>query len=281
MRAGRAAVLLALGLPVCAAGFGCQSFPDPPVSFVAGLRVLGIKADPPEAAPGGTAAITALAVDTSGAAPDATWSACFAPPMAGQAVNPDCVQPSGSSSDLQPVGQGLSITATMPAVDPAALGAPDVTGGVYLPLVGDVRDAAGGVAAVYRWRLAGSGAPNANPTLATVYRLDPGGSPVTLDAASPLPVAAGDALSLGTTFAPGSAEDYTRADGTPVTEVLTTSWFCTAGTLSVEKTSAVQPETVLRLDQRLPPSGSAIDLWAVARDERGGTDFAHRVLLMK
>ncbi len=277
MRAGRPAAVLAA---VAASVVGCQSFPDPPVSFVAGLRVLGIKADPPEAAPGGSAAIVALAVDTSGATPDAAWSACVAPPLAGQPVNPDCVRP-GAAPDLQPVGRGLEFTATMPAVDAATLGAPDVTGGVYLPLVGDVRDAGGGLAAVYRWRVAGSGAANANPAIATVYRLDPSGTAVALDQASPVPVAAGDALSLGTTFAAGSAEPYTRVDGTEVTELLTTSWFCTAGTLSVEKTSAVQPETVLRLDQRLPPSGSAIDLWAVARDERGGTDFAHRVLLMK
>jgi hypothetical protein len=259
---------------------GCQNFPDPPVTFVAGLRVLGIKAEPPEAAPGDSATITTLAVDTTGAVPDATWSACFTRPPAGQAVNPDCVQP-GAGADLQPLGQGLSFTATMPAVSADVLGAPDVTGGVYLPLVGDVRDPAGAVSAVYRWRLAGSGAPNGNPSIDTVYRRDASGAMVPLDPGAPLMVAVGDALSLGTTLAAGSAEGYTRADGTAVTETLTTSWFCTAGTLSFEKTSAVQPETVLRLDQRLPPAGATIDLWAVARDERGGTDFAHRVLQLE
>ena len=264
--------LLALG--------GCQSFPDPPVSFVAGLRVLGVKAEPPESAPGGSATVSALAVDTAGATPDATWSACFTPPRAGQAVNPDCVQPA-AGADLQPVGQGLSITATMPAVTADVLGAPDITGGVYLPLVGDVRGASAAVAAVYRWRLAGAAPANTNPVLAAVYRRDGSGAMVPLDLAAATPVAAGDALSLGVTFADGSAQDYTRADGAPVTELLTTSWFCTAGTLSFEKTSAVQPETVLHLDQRLPPAGSTIDLWAVARDERGGTDFAHRVLLLQ
>ena len=265
-----AAALLALG--------GCQSFPDPPVSFVAGLRVLGVKAEPPEAAPGDTATISALAIDTAGGAPDATWSACFVMPMPGEAVNPDCVQ---AGADLQPVGQGLSITATMPPVSAEALGGADVTGGVYLPLVGDVRDGTGAVSAVYRWRLAGAAPPNANPVLVSVYRLDAAGEMVALDPGAPAPVAAGDALSLGATFAAGSAQEYRRADGATVTEILTTSWFCTAGTLSFEKTSAVQPETVLHLDQRLPPAGSSIDLWAVARDERGGTDFAHRVLLLQ
>ena len=58
---------------VCGAGCvlvwlgGCQSFSDPPVSFVAGLRVLGIKAEPPQIAPGASTTVTALVVDTDGA----------------------------------------------------------------------------------------------------------------------------------------------------------------------------------------------------------------------
>ena len=102
-----------------------------------------------------------------------------------------------------------------------------------------------------------------------------------LDAATPMVVHSGDALSLSVTFAPDSAQTYTAADGTVTTETLTTSWFCTAGDLSFEKTSATQPETVLHLDQRLPSAGAQIDLYAVARDERGGTDFAHRTLLLQ
>ena len=83
------------------------------------------------------------------------------------------------------------------------------------------------------------------------------------------------------TFTPDSAQSYTAADGTVTTETLTTSWFCTAGDLSFEKTSATQPVTVLHLDQRLPSAGAQIDLYAVAHDERGGTDFAHRTLLLQ
>ena len=102
-----------------------------------------------------------------------------------------------------------------------------------------------------------------------------------LDATAPMPVRSGGALSLTVTFTPDSAQTYTAADGTVTTESLTTSWFCTAGELSFEKTSATQPETVLHLDQRLPAAGTQIDLYAVARDERGGTDFAHRTLLLQ
>ena len=73
-------------------------------------------------------------------------------------------------------------------------------------------------------------------------------------------VSAGDALALSVALAPGSAETYVAADGSTTTELITTSWFATAGNLSVQKTSEMQPETVLHLDQRLPASGATIDL---------------------
>jgi hypothetical protein len=259
---------------------GCQSFPDPPVTFVAGLRVLGIKAEPPEVAAGGSSTVAALAVDTSGATPAAAWNACLQPPLPGQVVNPDCVE-TAAASFLQPIGSGLTVTATMPQLTAAALGQPDATGGVYLPLVADVTVPSGGVTGVYRLRLLGSAPANANPTISTVDLFDASGAAAALDPTSPTPVASGAALSLAITFAAGSAEVYTAADGRPTIETLTTSWFCTAGDFSVEKTSDTQPLTVLHLDQRLPAAGTPIDLWAVARDERGGTDFAHRVLQLR
>jgi hypothetical protein len=259
---------------------GCQSFDDPPVTFVAGLRVLGIKADPPQIAPGASTTVDALTVDTDGSMPTASWSACFLPPLPGQTVNTGCIDGS-SASELQPIGDGLTISFVMPPVTPDSLGAPDVTGGVYLPLVAGVDASPQALTAVYRLRLADAGPPNANPTIAGVFSIDASGAMSALDPTAPMPVQSGDALSLTVTFAPDSAQTYTAAEGTATTEMLTTSWFCTAGELSVEKTSATQPETVLHLDQRLPSAGAQIDLYAVARDERGGTDFAHRTLLLQ
>ncbi|HVT09155.1 MAG TPA: hypothetical protein VHO67_16960 [Polyangia bacterium] len=264
---------------------GCQSFSDPPVSFVAGLRVLGIKADPPQLAPGASATVAALAVDTGGGTPAASWSQCFLPPLPGQAVNTDCVEGT-AGADLQPIGDGLTIPFVMPPVPAASLGGPDATGGVYLPLVAEV-DASpqaaspGSITAVYRLRLAEAGPANANPIIAGVFSVDAAGAMTALDPTAPTPVQAGEALSLTVTFTPDSAQSYTAAGGAVTTERLTTSWFCTAGNLSFQKTSATQPVTVLHLDQRLPSSGAQIDLYAVARDERGGTDFAHRTLLLQ
>ena len=258
---------------------------DPPVSFVAGLRVLGIKAEPPQIAPGASTTVTSLVVDTDGGTPAASWNQCNLPPLPGQTVNAACVDGS-AGADLQPIGDGLTIPFVMPQVAAASLGAPDATGGVYLPLVAAVMRARGGEPAGAHRRL--SAAPR---------RRGPGqhqpdhrrrSFPSTRPARCRRSTrrrrrrcTSGGALSLTVTFAPGSAQTYIAADGAVTTETLTTSWFCTAGDLSVEKTSTTQPVTVLHLDQRLPSAGAQIDLYAVARDERGGTDFAHRTLLLQ
>lgn len=271
---------------VCGAGCvlvwlgGCQSFSDPPVSFVVGLRVLGIEAEPPQIAPGASTMVTALVVDTDGGTPTSSWSQCNLPPFPGQTVNPDCVDGSAPSA-LQPIGDGLTIPFVMPQVTAASLGAPDATGGVYLPLVAAIDASPQALTAVYRLRLADASPANTNPTIADVLSVDAAGAMSPLDPTTPTPVEAGGVLSLTVTFVPGSAQSYTAADGTVTTETLTTSWFCTAGNLSFEKTSATQPVTVLHLDQHLPSAGAQIDLYAVARDERGGTDFAHRTLLLQ
>ena len=60
--------------------------------------------------------------------------------------------------------------------------------------------------------------------------------------------------------------------------MITVSWFCTAGALSVEKTSASQPQTVLDLSKNPPIVGGNVDLFAVAHDERGGVGYTHVVL---
>jgi hypothetical protein len=259
---------------------GCQSFSDPPVSFVAGLRVLGIQAEPPQIGPGASTTVTALVVDTDGGTPAASWSQCLLPPLPGQTVNTGCVDGS-AGAELQPIGAGLTIPFVMPQVASTSLGAPDATGGIYLPLVAAVDAAPQSLTAVFRLRLADAGPANTNPTIAGVFSVDAAGLMSALDPTAPMPVQTGAALSLAVTFAPDSAQTYTAADGSATTETLTTSWFCTAGELSFEKTSTTQPVTVLHLDQRLPSAGTQIDLYAVARDERGGTDFAHRTLLLQ
>lgn len=275
---------------VCLWG-GCQSFPDPPVSFVSGLRVLGARAEPPQVSPPATTEIALLLASTAAWPVDVTWSLCLRAPLAGQTVNPLCLASNGAP-DLVPLGGGsadgssdqLVLTLALPAVSPDALGQPDATGGIYLPLVARVSDTTDELAAVYRLRLGDGGPPNANPVLLSVDALDDAtgvATPLPADPAAPRLVRSGEALTLGATVADGSAETYLAPDGSLATETLTTSWFSTAGELSVERTSPRQPTTVLRLVNAVPASGQAVDVYAVTRDGRGGEDYAHRRLLVE
>jgi hypothetical protein len=259
---------------------GCTTAPDPPASFVAGLRVLAASAEPPQVNPGAVSEVTVLFVQTEGLAVNVSWSRCTVAPLPGEAVNVDCVTaPTGPS--LEPLGDGASIAVTMPQVTAADLGAPDATGGVYVPFVARVSDSADAVTAVYRLRLGDGTPPNANPEIVSIDTIDASGGSTALDPTTPTVVHAGDVLTLAVTFAPGSAQTYTGLNGAPMTEVLSTSWFSTAGALSVPKTSDSQPQTVLTLAKSLPNPGETIDLWAVVHDERGGVGYTHRSLALQ
>ena len=67
-----------------------------------------------------------------------SWSRCLLAPLPGQASNPDCVD-NRQAPYLEPIGEGATITTTMPAdITAEALGQPDASGGVYLTLVARV-----------------------------------------------------------------------------------------------------------------------------------------------
>jgi hypothetical protein len=68
---------------------GCQEDDEVPRSFIGGPRVLAIKAEPPEVAPGQSSTVTILLAGTEGQTPAVSWSACLLPPLPGQASNPD------------------------------------------------------------------------------------------------------------------------------------------------------------------------------------------------
>jgi hypothetical protein len=266
-----------LTIAVALLAASCTTSPDPPVSFVVGLRVLAGQGQPPEVAPGAVSQVSLLVVDTGGLPVDVSWSRCTLAPHTGEAVNPDCVKGGGPPA-LEPLGAGTSIAFTMPQVTAAELGAPDATNGVYVPLVAKVSDGASAVTAVYRLRLGGAAPPNMNPAIANIDVVDAAGAATPIDPATPLGVSAGQKITLSATLAPGSAETYTAINGMSKTEMITVSWFCTAGALSVEKTSASQPQTVLDLSKNPPIVGGNVDLFAVAHDERGGVGYTHVVL---
>jgi hypothetical protein len=206
------------------------------------------------------------------------------PPLPGQASNPDCVT-NPQASYIVPIGEGLTITATMPAdITPDDLGQPDASGGVYLTLVANVTVGAESFAAVYRLRFGAGGATgNQNPTLTGIVATDASGSTV-LEEANPLTVREGEQLTLRAMLGDGSAQIYTAPmigmSGGVVMEAPRTSWFANAGNFSADRTDG-QSSTVLSLDQRLPAPGTIIDLYAVVHEERGGVDYVHRTLRLE
>lgn len=259
---------------------GCEPDTDLPRTLITGPRVLAIEAEPPSVPPGGTTVVTILIVGTGAETPTVSWARCRRAPRPGEAINPDCVD-TAQADYLEPIGEGTTITTTMPDVMPAELGQPDASGGVYLPLVARVTVAgqAMTLVATYRLRLQSGSDVNGNPVLTDLLLVDAAGVATPIDAAAPPTVRAGDRLTLQVAVADGSVETYPPAlGGAPVAEMLRTSWFSTAGKFSQERSEGPQASTVLELDAALPAPGSAIDVFAVIRDDRGGTDYVHRTL---
>jgi hypothetical protein len=269
-------------LCVVALAAGCGKFDLGDAAFVDGLRLLGVQAEPPEAAPGESVKLTAWVVDTHGGSIDVSWSACLLP--SNGVANPGCTD--GSGNGLVTLGSGESITITMPAVDAATLGPPDATEGVYLPIVVHVHGTDDALDAIYRLRarvfaVAGCTlgppypphcAPNQNPVLESVEPLED----------SPLVAHADSQWSLLPHYSGDSSEEY-EVPGSfnpDVFERLTTQWFSSAGSFPDTPVGGTGVQKLV-LDRALPPVGGTIDVWVVGHDERGGTTMLHRQLVLQ
>jgi len=287
--------LFACALALASAGCGLDF---DPASFVDKLRLLAVKAEPPDVAFGQMTTLSATATNPGGSAPTISWDACLLPPppATGQAVNQDCVTLPEGDPMLVSFGQGESVPATMPMLDVSMIGLPDQTNGFYLPVRVKLDADGKSLVAFYRLRIflgpLTPNPPNQNPTLSGIFTVpsaDAGVADETaLDDANPLVVHDGDELPLRAHVADGSDEMYVVFDGDPrttpprtVTESIRISWFTTAGEFSDDVTGIAKPDTTLKLDKHQPASGSTIDLWVVARDERGGSDVLHRTLLFQ
>jgi len=254
---------------------GCGGdFPDDE-NLVAGLRVLGARATPAEATPGGAVRLEALVVDPQTATPiTVAWSACSAPDPAA-AFSTD-----GGDAARVPLGAGETLNATLPAFSPALLGAADATASLYLPLHLRAATTDVSVDAIFRLRVADPAAPtespNQNPVLARVAVVAP--LQAALEDPGTTTVPAGARLTLRADFAPGSAEPYHAPDcdgqSRCRTEVLDVTWFSTAGHLDPGSTGD-GVDTALDLSVHPPAAGALVDVWAVAHDQRGGSAFAH------
>ncbi len=316
---------------------GCQRINPGDASFVSGLRVLGIKGQPPDVAPGSTTTLSALAVDGQNRQVSVSWSYCTEAMQMGQDIPDDCVLADGGSF-ITPIGNGPSAMMTMPTVDQSVLGDPDRSGGVYLPVRVTATAGSDTAIGIYQLRYNTGATPNQNPTIAGVYSVmlnagtpSDGGMPpdggssdggtfsnggdllTPLDPNNPTVVHSGDKLILRALFQTGSVESYMvagrpndsgMASMRPANETLSTNWFSTGGTVGFSMSGIemgpVQmggmggmgmggmggfqrriPDVTLTMDQNLPPSGTLIDVWVVATDNRGGADWQHRVLMFQ
>ena len=272
----------ALCMIALAAG-GCAKFDLGDAALVDGLRLIGVQADPPEAAPGHSVKLTAWVVDTHGGSIDVSWSACLLP--SNGTANPGCTD--GSGNGLLALGSGETITTTMPAVDATTLGPADASDGVYLPIVAHVTASdAEPLDAIYRLRarvFAVSGCtidppyaphcgPNQNPVLESVDPLQD----------TPIVAHADSQWSLLPRYSGDSSEEYAvpGSFNPDVFERLTTQWFSSAGTFPDTPVGGTSVQKLV-LDRGLPPEGGTIDVWIVGHDDRGGTTMLHRQLVLQ
>jgi hypothetical protein len=302
-------VFVALGALFGLVGLvGCRPDLDAPLSLVTGTRILAVRAEPAEAAPGETVSYEALVASPVGTVTDAAiaWSFCTAPKPPGEnnVVDPACL-----GAGIAPAGPpGPSLVAATPAAGCALFGPaappparprdPDATGGYYQPLRALVEEgdpaivlsritcelaqASAQVAAEFRARYRLNRNPRLLPASLRASRAEDGQA-VTLDQ---LP--AGQRIRFVIDWQADAAETYPVFD--PATqslvdhrEALRVSWFATAGTFAAEHTGRSEEDAALSSDNvwTAPATLGPVYLWVVLRDARGGSDFvSHGLAVM-
>ena len=269
-------------------------------SQIAGLRILAVRGEPPEAPPGTTSVYSVLAATPTGpvAMPLASWAFCATPKLLTEngAVSAEC-----RGSGVRAIAGGASVSAAMP-IDACSLFGPDVTsadlrprdpdvtGGFYQPvrvivLAGAAQAEAFGLQRI-KCNLANASAavvtdftkryiPNTNPALVDVTAIVDG-APVALDA---LP--ANGAVTFRATWTATSAESYVVYDlGSQSIvdrrESLRISWFSAEGTFENDRTGRDETETETFSDNpwTAPSNATTTPLFVVLRDARGGVSWA-------
>ena len=291
----RALPLLAVALAPLL--LGCAPDLGDPESLVTGPRILALRGDPAESAPGDAVSYRALVATPAGSlpAPALAWAFCASPaPL----TENDAVSTACLGSGVRALGGPSTTASAATPLDACALFGPDTppggfrphdpdaTGGFYQP----VRAELGELTAFRLERvtcnlpdapiavaveLAQRYHPNRNPTLAALTTAV-GGAAVPLDQ-----IPAGASVALTTGWGAGDAESYVMFD--PDTsaivdrrEALRVSWFVTGGTLTDEVTGRAEddPAVTTSTTWLAPAAPGVVHLWLVLRDSRGGGDFA-------
>ena len=295
----------ALGFAWCLRTLACVPSPDLDDTRVRAPRILTVRAEPPESAPGeGAVRFTALV-----AGPDGTivttafgWAFCSLPraPTDPTDTSARCLLDGPSLLPIAP--RETSVVATIPAdacqtvgpeTPPIGLtGAPrrapdpDVTGGYYLPVRATLDEAGAHDVAFARHRIrcarpdvptdvtrayAARYAPNRNPVIATLT-----------SAASPS--TRGRRVRIAVTVTEASAERYVRIDpfGTEIVddvEHLDIAWFTNAGSFPQARTAIPAGGATSANELAVAPDApDRAVVWVVVHDGRGGITFAELTL---
>lgn len=261
-----------LGLVFACAGLlaGCGSaLPDPAV--VTKLRVLGVRASAPEAAPGAVIHFDALWADPNGHGRPLrkAWAICD--PGSGG------VGTCGDPARVAVLGTNDTADWTAPADYLDGLSAVDQQIGrdVYVVFGVEVDDGSDDPdltrlehdVAFKRVRISTSLAPNRNPSIQALL-VNGKSSPSAIDE---------DASTMAPLFAAASGDSrqkWTSPDGNASgVEDARFSWLITAGSLTDDITYAESGADSVSNRWRLPSGTQTLTLWVVLRDGRGGIDW--------
>ncbi len=267
-------------------------------ALVTGARILAIKAEPAEAAPGAKVTFTALVASPGGTVSGApvAWDFCTAqkPITEDNVVSSACL----GSRSLVAAGVGPKTTASTPAKGCTLFGPdtgstgfrphdPDSTGGFYQPL----RAALTGAPDAFALPRIHCDLPNASADAAAAFakayklNLNPQLQPLTAklngSAVALGSIPAGAKVTLEASWPASSAETFAYFDPSSQTvtterEAMQVAWYASDGTFDTESTGRASNDTATTSDDgwQAPDAVQTTHVWIVLHDSRGGLDFA-------
>jgi hypothetical protein len=275
---------------------GCKPDAGPPLSLISTTRVIALRGEPAEVVPGGSVTWDALTVSPLGEQAMALdWSICTTPrPLTtNDVVAPECLS-SGTA-----IGSAPSVTTSVPSntcqlfgpetppsqgmpgtADPRPV-APDASGGWYQPYRADLQSAHNLGLERIRCNLAGASADVAAQfRMQYLINRNPQPNPLRINdaPADGQTITANQKITL--TIDWPEPEHYPLFDVETQTltdrrESMRVSWFTTAGEFSEERTGRSGDDPALDSDSQLTAPAGPLDVWAVARDDRGGVGWTH------
>lgn len=271
-------------LAVLAAASGACSSEFTPRSVLTDLRVLAIAADPLEVGPDEPVTLRATTYVPPGAILAAeSWRFCpfSTGSSSGYACAVDCEEDvldraADGAPVVNPGARALACVqrlagATGPLpIDPAQLPARIDTVIRYTATTTDGRTQV----AVLTVPLSPAGAPAVRNVPPRIVGVSIGGVVVesqgtVVDGAALPPLVRGHDLEVAVELDPASAQPYVDDAGNALTESLVVSYYTTAGRFDYDRANGPDARVNFKYES-VPPGTDHADLWAVARDLRGG-----------